>query len=58
MLEHNVEVSHEGVRLSTLKFGSDYAKRLRQRNTVYGDTWHLDEVSARSTASWSICGGP
>jgi len=44
MLERGVEVSHEGIRLWTLKFGSDHARRLRYRSRDYGDTWHLDEV--------------
>ncbi len=44
MFERGVEVSHEGIRLWTLRFGVDYARRLRRRNLGYGDTWHLDEV--------------
>src|SRR4249920_72356 len=42
MLERGVEVSHEGIRLWTLKFGSDYARGLRRGARGYGDTWHLD----------------
>src|SRR5262245_23834215 len=57
MLERGVEVSHEGIRLWTLKFGSDYAKGLQEGARGFGDTWHLDELSARSTASRSTCGG-
>ena len=44
MLERGVELSHEGIRLWTLKFGSDYARRLRARSRGYGDIWHQDEV--------------
>jgi hypothetical protein len=44
MLERGVEVSHEGIRLWTLKFGSDYARGLRRGGRRYGDSWHLDEV--------------
>jgi putative transposase len=45
MLERGIQVSHEAIRLWTLKFGAEYARRLRRRiGGGYGDTWHLDEV--------------
>jgi putative transposase len=44
MLERGIQVSHEAIRLWTLKFGAEYARRLRGRIGGYGDTWHLDEV--------------
>ena len=44
MLERGVQVSHEAIRLWTLKFGTQYARHLRRRSRGYGDTWHLDEV--------------
>jgi putative transposase len=44
MLERGVQASHEAIRLWTLKFGADYARRLRRRIGRYSDTWHLDEV--------------
>src|SRR5882724_11388661 len=44
MLERDVEVSHETIRLWTLKFGAEYARRLRQRGGRCGDTWYIDEV--------------
>jgi putative transposase len=44
MLERSVEVSHEAIRLWCLKFGAEYARRLRRRRSRPGDTWHLDEV--------------
>lgn len=61
MLERGVEVSHEAIRLWSLKFGAEYARRLRRRigrGAEYarglrrrirrgGDTWHLDEVFCR-----------
>ena len=47
MLERGVQVSHEAIRLWTLKFGAEYARRLRRRIGRYGDTWHLDEVFCR-----------
>ena len=44
MLERGVEVSHEAIPLWCLKFGTEYARRLRRRRGRPGDTWHLDEV--------------
>jgi hypothetical protein len=44
MLERGIEVSHEAIRLWTLKFGAQYARRLRRRDGRCGDTWYLDEV--------------
>ena len=44
MFERGIEVSHEAIRLWCLKFGVDYARRLRRRRGFCGDTWHLDEV--------------
>ena len=31
MLERGIEVSHEAIRLWTLKFGTEYARHLRRR---------------------------
>jgi len=44
MFERGVEVSYEAIRLWCLKFGAEYARRLRRRGGHTGDTWHLDEV--------------
>src|SRR6266850_4188032 len=44
MLERDIQVSHEAIRLWTLKFGAEYARRLRRRIGRCGDTWYLDEV--------------
>lgn len=44
MLERGVVVSHEAVRLWCLKFGTEYARRLRHRRGHPADTWFLDEV--------------
>ena len=44
MLERGVVVSYEAIRLWSLKFGGEYARRLRRRQGLCGDTWHLDEV--------------
>ena len=44
MLERGVDVSHEAIRLWCLRFGAEYARRLRRQRGRAGDTWHLDEV--------------
>ncbi len=45
--ERGVAVTHERIRRWCLKFGSDFAARLRRRRPRPGDTRHLDEVSLR-----------
>jgi len=44
MFERGVVVSHEAIRLGTLKFGAEYARRLRRCAARHGDTWYLNEV--------------
>ena len=44
LLERGILVSYETVRRWALKFGSDYARRLRRRRPNRRDIWHLDEV--------------
>src|SRR5258706_2759594 len=44
MLERDVEVSYEAIRLWCLRFGVEYARRLRRQRGRPGGTWHLDEV--------------
>src|SRR5919107_2635839 len=39
-----VIVSHETVRRWALKFGQEFANRIRRRLSRAGDKWHLDEV--------------
>jgi putative transposase len=39
-----IGASHETVRQWTLKFGQDFANRIRRRLPCAGDKWHLDEV--------------
>src|ERR1051325_9247391 len=39
-----IVVSHETVRQWALKFGQDFANRIRRRLPCAGDKWHLDEV--------------
>src|SRR3954452_18592499 len=40
-------VSHETVRQWVLKFGQDFANRIRRRLPAAGDKWHLDEVAVK-----------
>ncbi|WP_114945296.1 IS6 family transposase [Microvirga calopogonii] len=44
LLERGILVSYETVRRWALKFGPDYARRLRRKRPSCRDIWHLDEV--------------
>jgi putative transposase len=44
LLERGVSVSYETVRRWALKFGADYARRLKRKPARCNDVWHLDEV--------------
>src|SRR5690348_5358952 len=44
---HGIIVSHETVRQWALKFGQDFANRIRRRLPGAGDKWHLDEVAIK-----------
>ncbi len=43
MLAEGIEVSHEAIRLWALRFGTEYARRLRPREAC-SNIWHLDEL--------------
>jgi transposase-like protein len=47
LAERGIVVTHESIRHWCLKFGSDFARKLRRRRPQPGDTWHLDEVFIR-----------
>jgi putative transposase len=47
LAERGILVTHESIRHWCLKFGADFARRLRRRRPQPGDTWHLDEVFIR-----------
>ena len=47
LAERGILVTHESIRHWCLKFGSDFARKLRRRRPQPGDTWHLDEVFIR-----------
>jgi putative transposase len=44
LLERGIVVSYETVRRWALKFGPDYAHRLKRKAPSRRDIWHLDEV--------------
>src|SRR6266481_6587117 len=39
-----ISVTHETIRQWGLKFGQEFANRIRRRAPRRGDKWHLDEV--------------
>ena len=39
-----ISVTHETIRQWSLKFGQEFANRIRRRAPRRGDKWHLDEV--------------
>ena len=47
LAERGVMVTHESIRHWCLRFGAEFATRLRRRRPQPGDTWHLDEVFIR-----------
>ncbi|MBB5696245.1 IS6 family transposase [Muricoccus pecuniae] len=42
LAERGILVTHESIRRWVLKFGTEFAGRLRKRRPRPGDTWHLD----------------
>ncbi len=44
LLERGIVVSYETVRRWALKFGPEYARRLKRKRPSRRDIWHLDEV--------------
>ncbi len=44
LAERGIIVSYESIRLWCIKFGSEYARRLKRRHQGYGDTFYIDEV--------------
>src|SRR3712207_991394 len=43
LAERGITVTHESIRQWGLKFGGDFARKLRRRRPRPGDTWHMDE---------------
>ena len=44
LLERGIVLSYETVRRRAMKFGADYARRLKRKKPGRRDVWHLDEV--------------
>ena len=44
LAERGITVTYEAIRQWCLRFGLDYARRVRHRRGRQGDTWHLDEL--------------
>ena len=44
LAEKGIVVTHESIRLWCNKFGSVYARKLKNQHQGYGDTFFLDEV--------------
>jgi len=44
LFERGIDVTHEAIRQWCLKFGQDYANRLKHRRAQPGDKWHLEIV--------------
>ena len=47
LAERGITVSHETIHQWCLKFGSEYARRLKRRRGRLGDAWFVDEVFVR-----------
>ena len=55
LLERGINVTHEAIRQWCLKFGQDYANRLRRRRAQPGDKWHLDGFSLENSGFSRLC---
>ena len=44
LAERGITVSYEAIRFWCLKFGTEYARRLRKKQGRLGDIWHVDEL--------------
>src|ERR1700720_3212699 len=44
LLERGIVVSYETIRRWAIKFGADYARRLKRKEPSRHDIWHLDEA--------------
>tara|TARA_R110001599_G_scaffold51245_1_gene143924 strand:- start:2676 stop:2969 length:294 start_codon:yes stop_codon:yes gene_type:complete len=47
LAEKGISASYEAIRLWFIKFGSEYASKLKRRHIGLGDTFYLDEVFIR-----------
>src|SRR6516162_4156818 len=54
LLERGIVVSYETVRRWALKFGLDYARRLKRKKPSCRDIWHLDEGLCRKRFGYEV----
>ncbi|MFC7739498.1 hypothetical protein ACFQX4_28030, partial [Roseomonas sp. GCM10028921] len=54
LAERGILVTHESIWRQVLRFGAEFAGRLRKRRPRPGDTWHLDEVLILSANSCGV----
>ncbi len=54
LAERGIGVTHESIRQWGLKFGGDFARKLRRRRPRPGDTWHMDEMLILSAKSGGL----
>ena len=54
LAKRGVVVSYETIRGWCMKFGPEYARKLKQKRGRLGDTWFLDEMFV--TINGDICG--
>ncbi|MEC7078982.1 MAG: IS6 family transposase [Pseudomonadota bacterium] len=47
LAERGITVSREAIRLWCIKFGAIYTRRIKRKYRGYGDTFYIDEVSAK-----------
>jgi putative transposase len=56
LFERGIDVTHEAIRQWCLKFGQDYANRLKRRRAQPGDKWHLDAPLRKGhSCFWTVC---
>jgi transposase-like protein len=58
LLEQGMVVSYETVRCWAIKFGPDYARRLKRKTPSHRDVWYLDEVVITINGESVGCGAP
>jgi len=52
LAERGLDVSYESIRYWVLKFGAEYARRIRGRRPRPNSQWHLDEVFVSINGRW------
>ncbi len=55
LAERRIAVSYESIRLWCIKFGPQYARRLKRRHQGFGDTFYIDEVFVKIGGKQQYC---